>query len=84
MIITLQKSPLSSAEMTMSPEIPAIWMFVPEFPKKHVTREPGGTFGKINVMMLRDKKDAVKTIKPNILSSFWLTRFSVCETGIII
>jgi len=58
--------------MRRSPEIPAIRMVVSVFSKKPITTDPGGRLGKIRVPMQSDRKDATKTIKPSIFSSFWV------------
>jgi hypothetical protein len=83
-IVTLQQSPLINAEITRSPEIPAISMLFSVFPKKLTTNDPGGMLGKIRVTMKTEMNDARKTIRLNIFSRFLVMGFSVYETGIII
>ena len=74
MIVKLQQRPLISAESRRSPEIPTMRKPISEFPSKLITNEPGGTIGKRRVTIKRVKKDATKTIKPNIFRRFLVDR----------
>jgi hypothetical protein len=68
----LQHSPLIRADTRRSLEIPNNRMLFSEFPKKSTINDPGGTPGKIKVPMKRNRKDAKKTIRPNIFSRFFV------------
>jgi hypothetical protein len=68
--ITLQQSPLIIADTRRSLEIPNNRIVFSAFPKKSTTNDPGGTSGKIRVPMKRNRKDARKTIRPNIFNRF--------------
>lgn len=68
--IMLQQSPLIRADTRRSLEIPNNRILFSEFPKKLITNDPGGTPGKNIVPMKRNRKDARKTIRPNIFNRF--------------
>ena len=71
MTVKLQQSPLSSAEMRRSPEMPAIKVLFSVFLKKLITNDPGGMLGRIRVKLKIDRKDPKKTIKPNMFNRFF-------------